>query len=143
MWVRLRSGSRPATRLALRAALVLVGGFAKMTRPGESGFEAELAQVGERASGIARARGSGVIVGARAPWMRDSARYRDRAAGCSGIPAPRACPDADVIFVAHAGLDKHHQPRRCTGKLPIDQVIRAKWWRVPFDQVPRLTDREA
>ena len=35
-------------------ALVLAGGSAKMTRPGESGFEAEPAQVGECASGIAR-----------------------------------------------------------------------------------------
>ena len=36
------------------AALVLAGGFAKMTRPGESGFEAEPAQVDEWASGIGR-----------------------------------------------------------------------------------------
>jgi len=29
------------------------------------------------------------------------------------------------------------------GKFPIDQVIRARWWRVPFDAVPRSADHEA
>jgi len=27
-------------------------------------------------------------------------------------------------------------------RFPVDQVIRAKWWRVPFDQVPRAADHE-
>ena len=51
-----------------------------MTRLGESGLEAEPARVGERASGIARVRGPGVMFGARAPSMRDNARYQDWAA---------------------------------------------------------------
>jgi pimeloyl-ACP methyl ester carboxylesterase len=53
-------GCPVAVRLAARypartQVLVLTGGFAKMTWPGESGFEAEPAQVGECASGIAMA----------------------------------------------------------------------------------------
>ena len=29
------------------------------------------------------------------------------------------------------------------GKFPINQVIRARWWRVPYDEVPRSADDEA
>ena len=54
-----------------------------------------------------------------------------------------ACPDADVIFVAHAGLDNIITLRDVWGKFPINQVIRAKWWRVPYDQVPREAEHEA
>jgi hypothetical protein len=28
-------------------------------------------------------------------------------------------------------------------RFPVDQVIRARWWRVAFDQVPRGADHEA
>ena len=54
-----------------------------------------------------------------------------------------ACPDADVIFVAHAGLDGILSIGDVWRRFPVDQVIRAKWWRVPFDQVPRGADHEA
>src|SRR6266700_131010 len=59
------------------------------------------------------------------------------------LAAVAACPDADVIFVAHAGLDNIITLGDVWGKFPIDQVIRAKWWRVPLDQVPRSADHEA
>jgi pimeloyl-ACP methyl ester carboxylesterase/DNA-binding CsgD family transcriptional regulator len=58
-------------------ALVLAGGFAKMTRLGEFDFAADPAQVGEWAARTARAWGSGIVFGANAPAMRDNARYRD------------------------------------------------------------------
>jgi 1-acyl-sn-glycerol-3-phosphate acyltransferase len=58
------------------------------------------------------------------------------------IAAIAACPDADVIFVAHAGLDNIVTIGDVWGKFPIDQVIRARWWRVPPDQVPRAADHE-
>jgi len=54
-----------------------------------------------------------------------------------------ACPDADVIFVAHAGLDTITSIGDVWRRFPVDQVIRARWWRVPFDQVPRAADHEA
>ena len=41
------------------------------------------------------------------------------------MAAIRACPDADVIFVAHARLDTS-SASATYGKFPIDQVIRAK-----------------
>jgi pimeloyl-ACP methyl ester carboxylesterase/DNA-binding CsgD family transcriptional regulator len=61
-------------------ALILAGGFAKLTRLGEFDFAADPGLAGEWASGIARAWGSGTAFGARAPSMRGNARYRDWAA---------------------------------------------------------------
>jgi 1-acyl-sn-glycerol-3-phosphate acyltransferase len=54
-----------------------------------------------------------------------------------------ACPDADVIFVAHAGLDRLVSVRDIWRSLPMDQVIRAKWWRIPVQEVPRTGDHES
>jgi 1-acyl-sn-glycerol-3-phosphate acyltransferase len=59
------------------------------------------------------------------------------------LAAIAACPDADVIFVAHAGLDTILSVGDVWRSFPIDQVVRARWWRVPFDQVPRTADHEA
>jgi 1-acyl-sn-glycerol-3-phosphate acyltransferase len=76
----------------------------------------------------------------------------DRAAGMPNLLPPRpggtltaiaACPGADVIFVAHAGLETIQSVGDVWRRFPIDQVLRAKWWRVPFDQVPRAADHEA
>ena len=58
------------------------------------------------------------------------------------LAAISACPDADVIFVAHAGLDNIITVGDVWGKFPINQVIRARWWRVPVDAVPRGLDHE-
>ena len=59
------------------------------------------------------------------------------------LAAIAACPQADVIFVAHAGLDNIVSVGDVWRNFPIDQVIRAKWWRVPVDQVPRSAGHEA
>jgi pimeloyl-ACP methyl ester carboxylesterase/DNA-binding CsgD family transcriptional regulator len=61
-------------------ALVLAGGFARLTRLGEFDFESDPAHVDEWARRTARAWGSGIVFGANAPAMRDNARYRDWAA---------------------------------------------------------------
>src|SRR5690242_19349555 len=61
-------------------ALVLAGGFAKLTRLGEFDFEADPGLVDDWARGTAREWGSGAVFGARAPSMRDSARYLEWAA---------------------------------------------------------------
>jgi hypothetical protein len=53
------------------------------------------------------------------------------------LAAVSACPDADVIFVAHVGLDDIVTLGEVWKRIPIDQVVRARWWRVPYDQVPR------
>jgi len=59
------------------------------------------------------------------------------------LAAISACPEADVIFVAHAGLDNIVTLGDVWGKFPIDQVIRARWWRVRSGEVPRSADHEA
>jgi 1-acyl-sn-glycerol-3-phosphate acyltransferase len=58
------------------------------------------------------------------------------------LAAIAACPDADVVFVAHAGLDTILSVGDVWRRFPVDQVIRARWWRVPFDRVPREADHE-
>jgi 1-acyl-sn-glycerol-3-phosphate acyltransferase len=58
------------------------------------------------------------------------------------LSAIAACPTADVIFVAHAGLDRLVTVGDIWHSLPMDQVIRAKWWRVPVAEVPRTAGRE-
>jgi hypothetical protein len=59
------------------------------------------------------------------------------------LAAIAACPDADVIFVGHAGLDNIVTVGDVWGKFPIDQVIRARWWRVASESIPRSADHEA
>jgi 1-acyl-sn-glycerol-3-phosphate acyltransferase len=77
-----------------------------------------------------------------------AARARDmpnllppRAGGA--LAAIAACPNADVIFVAHAGLDRLVSVADVWRSLPMDQVVRARWWRVPQDEVPREAAHEA
>ncbi|HET7243814.1 MAG TPA: 1-acyl-sn-glycerol-3-phosphate acyltransferase [Streptosporangiaceae bacterium] len=75
----------------------------------------------------------------------------ERAAAMPNLLPPRAggalaaitaCPTADVIFVAHAGLDQLVSVADVWRSLPMDQVVHAKWWRVPVGQVPRDADYE-
>lgn len=74
----------------------------------------------------------------------------DRARGMDHLLPPRpngaiaaieACPGADVIFVAHTGLDDLITLGDVWRKLPLRAHITAKWWRVPAAEVP--TEREA
>src|SRR5262249_19138268 len=57
--------------------------------------------------------------------------------GGGAFPAIAACPSADVIFVAHAGLDRLVTVADVWRNLQVGQTIRARWWRVPADEVPR------
>jgi 1-acyl-sn-glycerol-3-phosphate acyltransferase len=59
------------------------------------------------------------------------------------LAAIEAAPTADVIFVAHAGLDTLVSIGDIWRELPMNQAVRAKWWRVPADMVPRTAGREA
>ena len=59
------------------------------------------------------------------------------------LTAIAACPEADVIFVAHSGLDDIVSFRDVWRDFPIDQVVKARWWRVPHDAVPRTATHEA
>ncbi|WP_188192211.1 1-acyl-sn-glycerol-3-phosphate acyltransferase [Nonomuraea sp. SYSU D8015] len=56
------------------------------------------------------------------------------------IAAIESCPSADVIFVAHTGLDDLVTLGDVWRKLPYSARITAKWWRVPADEVPRTRE---
>jgi 1-acyl-sn-glycerol-3-phosphate acyltransferase len=51
-----------------------------------------------------------------------------------------SAPTADVIFVAHTGLDDLITVGDVWRALPMEQVIKVRWWRVPASQVPRDRD---
>jgi 1-acyl-sn-glycerol-3-phosphate acyltransferase len=53
------------------------------------------------------------------------------------LTAIAAAPDADVIFVAHTGLEDLITIGDIWRALPIEQSLKARWWRVPAAQVPR------
>src|SRR4029078_2296982 len=58
----------------------------------------------------------------------------------AGLAAIAVFPEDDVIFVAHAGLNNIISVGDVWGKFPIDQVIRARWWRAASDSIPRSAD---
>jgi 1-acyl-sn-glycerol-3-phosphate acyltransferase len=93
-------------------------------------------------------------------WRRGIARLRrrgladlaERAAAMPNVLPPRttgaltalaACPAADVIFVAHTGLDTLVSVRDVWQSLSSDVSVTARWWRVPADEVPCTAAREA
>jgi hypothetical protein len=57
------------------------------------------------------------------------------------LAAIEACPTADVIFVAHTGLDDLITIGDLWRHLPAKATITAKWWRVPAADIP--ADRDA
>lgn len=58
------------------------------------------------------------------------------------LAAIAACPAADVIFVAHAGLDRLVSVGDVWRSLPVQQTVLARWWRVPSEDVPRAAAHE-
>ena len=93
-------------------------------------------------------------------WRRAVARLRhrglhhlaERAGAMPNVLPPRvggalaavaACPAADVVFVAHTGLDRLISVRDVWHSLSDDVEIRARWWRVPAGEVPRVAAQDA
>jgi 1-acyl-sn-glycerol-3-phosphate acyltransferase len=93
-------------------------------------------------------------------WRRAVARLRDRgldhlaerAGAMPSVLPPRvggalaavaACPAADVVFVAHTGLDRLVSVRDVWHSLSDDIEIRARWWLVPAAEVPREAGQDA
>ncbi len=80
---------------------------------------------------------------------RGHAAMADRAEGMRHVLAPRpggllaaldAAPDADVLMVAHTGLDHVDGPRDLWRELPMDKRIAMRWWRVPRADIPAGRD---
>lgn len=87
-----------------------------------------------RLAGIARLRRAG-----HETMARRSERMRHVLAPRPGgvTAALAAAPDADVVWVAHTGLDHLHTARDIWRELPLDGVVHMRWWRIPGAEVPR------
>jgi 1-acyl-sn-glycerol-3-phosphate acyltransferase len=62
-----------------------------------------------------------------------------RSGGTAAVLTTR--PDADVLVVAHGGLDGLTSPRAVWSALPVDRTpMRVHWWRVPREELPHTED---
>ena len=52
------------------------------------------------------------------------------------LAALDAAPEADVVLVAHTGLDHVLTVRDVWRELPMDKVIVMRWWQVPRGEIP-------
>ena len=52
------------------------------------------------------------------------------------LAALDAAPDADVVLVAHTGLDHLVSPADIWRELPMDKRIVMRWWQVPRSEIP-------
>jgi 1-acyl-sn-glycerol-3-phosphate acyltransferase len=52
------------------------------------------------------------------------------------VSALAAAPAADVVWVAHTGLDHLYTVADVWHALPLDNTVRMRWWRVPAAEVP-------
>lgn len=73
----------------------------------------------------------------------------DRAEGMRHVLAPRpggflaaleAAPEADVLMVAHTGLDHLVTITDIWRELPMDKEITMRWWRVSREEIPQDRD---
>jgi 1-acyl-sn-glycerol-3-phosphate acyltransferase len=120
-------------------------------------------QIRRLAAGLSR-RGALVIFPEGGNWtplrwrrgidhLRRSGRpdLADRAAAMPNVLPPHAsgaltaiaaCTAADVVFVAHTGLDRLVSVRDVWRSLLGDMEVRARWWRVPAANVPRSASHD-
>jgi len=56
------------------------------------------------------------------------------------LAALRAAPDADVVLVAHTGMDHLLTVGDIWRELPMDKRLLMQWWQVPRAEIP--VDRE-
>ncbi len=52
------------------------------------------------------------------------------------LAAIDAAPDADIVFVAHTGLDHIRTIADAWRNLPLTAPAQARWWRIPHEQIP-------
>lgn len=92
-----------------------------------------------RLAGIARLRARGLEdLARRSEAMRHVLPPRP-----GGVTAAlAAATGADVVWVAHAGLDHLYTVVDIWRELPLDGIVRMRWWRVPAAEVPRGADAQ-
>ncbi len=87
-----------------------------------------------RTAGIARLRKRGLEEMAR----RSEAMRHVLAPRPGGVVAAlAAAPEADVVWVAHTGLDHLYTVSDIWRELPLDRTVNMRWWRVPAAEVPQ------
>jgi 1-acyl-sn-glycerol-3-phosphate acyltransferase len=59
------------------------------------------------------------------------------------LAAIAAAPAADVVFVAHTGLEHVITIGDVWRALPMEQVLKARWWRVPAAEIPKGHEAQA
>jgi len=59
------------------------------------------------------------------------------------LAALAAAPDADVLLVAHEGLEDLSGVGDLWRGLPMDDVVEARWWHLPSARLPRDADVDA
>jgi hypothetical protein len=59
------------------------------------------------------------------------------------LAALERAPDADVVFVAHAGLEDLAGVVDLWRGMPMDAAVQAKAWRVPAQQIPAAREARA
>jgi 1-acyl-sn-glycerol-3-phosphate acyltransferase len=130
---RFLSGNGPdAARSVAALATALDGDDAFVIFPEGGNFTER-----RRAAGIARLRARGLEDMAR----RSEAMRHVLPPQPGGVMAAlAAAPEADVVWVAHAGLDHLFTVADVWRQLPLDGAVRMRWWRVPQDEVPRDPD---
>jgi 1-acyl-sn-glycerol-3-phosphate acyltransferase len=78
-------------------------------------------------------------------------RMAQRAERMRNVLAPRpggflaaleAAPEADVVLVAHTGLDHMLTVTDAWRELPMDKQIIMRWWRVPRGEIPEGRDAQ-
>lgn len=58
------------------------------------------------------------------------------------LAALGAAPHADVVFVAHTGLEHLSTVRDVWRHLPMDKTLHLRWWFVPAAEVPRTPEEQ-
>ncbi|WP_034091632.1 lysophospholipid acyltransferase family protein [Streptacidiphilus albus] len=87
-------------------------------------------------------------------WLRRHGRPHEaaRSERLSHVLPPRtdgtlaalaAAPSADVVFVAHTGLDDMVSVRTLWQGIPLRRTVRASWWRVASEDVPAEAEQQA
>ncbi len=51
------------------------------------------------------------------------------------------CPDADIVFIAHTGLEPFGSLRTIIANVPFTAPVRVKLWRIPANEIPAEADQ--
>ncbi|GAA5201099.1 1-acyl-sn-glycerol-3-phosphate acyltransferase [Microbacterium jejuense] len=136
------------------AQFIVPSGFGRTSKGGGARVEEALAKLatglGPQDAFVIFPEGGNVTAArrtSRIKRLRDAGRedMAERAEALRHVMAPQpggmhvalnAAPDADVVFIAHTGLDRLVTLRDIWRELPMDKGITMRAWRVPRAEIP-------